>query len=149
MCMFCEQRFQKLSRHRNRRHNGEPKVVEALALNRRSEEQILAFERIRLMGDHHHNCYVLALGEGELTVVRNPSKQNSHANFLPWPHCLGFFKGDELWWHCLICPHKATIDKKKKWKKVQVEAKLLLLTSSFSIATINQELYQSVIQFCP
>ena len=144
MCMFCEQRFQKLSRHQKRRHNGEPKVIEAMALKEGSEEQILAFERIRLMGDYHHNCNVLALGEGELIVVRNPSKQTSHANFLPCPHCLGFFKGDELWRHCLICPHKATTDE-KKWRKVQIEAKLLLPTSSLSTSTVDQQLYKNVI----
>ena len=115
------------------------------ALNEGSEKQILAFERIRLLGDYHHNCNVLALGEGELIVVRNPSNQKSlGANFLPCPHCLGFFKGQELWRHCLICPHKSSTDD-KKWKKVQVEAKLLLPTSSFSTPTVDQQLYKNVI----
>lgn len=114
MCMFCEQRFQKLSKHQRRRHNGEPKVIAAMAaVNEGSEKPILAFEKIRLMGDYHYNCNVLALGEGELIVVRNPSEQNSHAKFLPCPHCLGFFKGEELWRHCIICPHKVATDEKK------------------------------------
>lgn len=41
-------------------------MAAALALEEESEEQILAFEKIRLKGDYHHNCNVLAL---ELTWV--------------------------------------------------------------------------------
>ena len=37
-----------------------------------AQEQDLAFERLRLLGDYQHNCDVLALGEGELIVVRMP-----------------------------------------------------------------------------
>lgn len=63
MCMFCEQRFQKLSKHQRIRHNGEPKVIAAMAaVNEGSEKPILAFEKIRLMGDYHYNCNVLVLG---------------------------------------------------------------------------------------
>ncbi|XP_068692751.1 uncharacterized protein [Montipora foliosa] len=144
MCMFCEQKFQKLSRHQRRRHKEEPSVAAAMKMKEGSDEQILAFEKIRLLGDYHHNCNVLALGEGELIVVRNPSKLKSDSKFLPCPHCLGFFKGDELWRHCLICPHKTTTDE-KKWKKVQVEAKLLLPTCSFSTADVDAQLYKNVI----
>ena len=61
-----------------------------------SDEQILAFEKIRLTGDYHHNCNVLAVGEGELIVVRKPSKATPQAKILPCPHCLSFFKSDEL-----------------------------------------------------
>lgn len=102
MCIFCEQQFQKLSRHQRRRHKEEPSVAAAMKLKDSSDEQILAFEKIRLLGDYHHNCNVLAVEEGELIVVRKPSKPTSKAKFLPRPHCLGFFKGDELWWHCLV-----------------------------------------------
>ena len=118
MCMFCEQQFQKLSRHQRRHHKEEPSVAAAVKLKDGSEAQILAFEKIRLLGDYHHNCNVLAVGEGELIVVRKPSKPASQAKFLPCPHCLGFFKGDELWWHCLVCQHKAATDE-KKWTAVK------------------------------
>ncbi|KAK2565527.1 hypothetical protein P5673_010614 [Acropora cervicornis] len=144
MCMFCEQQFQKLSRHQRRRHKEEPSVAAAMKMKDGSDEQILAFEKIRLLGDYHHNCNVLALGEGELIVVRNPSKPTSQAKFLPCPHCLGFFEGDALWRHCLICQHKTAPDE-KKWKKVQAEAKLLLPTCSVSTADIDAHLYKNVI----
>ncbi|XP_067043919.1 uncharacterized protein [Acropora muricata] len=144
MCMFCEQQFQKLSRHQRTRHKEEPSVAAAMKMKDGSDEQILAFEKIRLLGDYHHNCNVLALGKGELIVVRKPSKPTSQAKFLPCPHCLGFFKGDELWRHCLICQHKTAPDE-KKWKKVQAEAKLLLPTCSVSTADVDAHLFKNVI----
>ena len=142
--MFCQKQFQKLTRHQRRRHKEEPSVEAAMKLKAGSDEQILAFEKIRLTGDYHHNCNVLAVGEGELIVVRKPSKATPQAKFLPCPHCLGFFKSDELWRHCLVCQHKATIDD-KKWKKVQAEAKLLLPTCSVSNPDVDAHLYKNVI----
>ena len=60
-----------------------------------AQEQDLAFERLRLVGDYQHNGDVLALGEGELIVVRKPKKVEGGiaANFLPCPSCMGFFHG--------------------------------------------------------
>ena len=83
--MFCKQQFQKLSRHHSRRYKEEPSVAAAMKMKEASDE------KISLLGDSYHNCNILALGEGELTVVQNPSKLKSEA----CPHCLGFFKGDE------------------------------------------------------
>ena len=82
-------------------------MAETMALKDGSSK---AFEMIRLKGDYHHNCNVLALGEGEMIVVRNPaSKHPSNASsFVPCPDCLGFFKGDELWCHNKQCQHKTS-----------------------------------------
>jgi len=141
MCMFCGEKQSKLSRHLMRKHKDEKIVAEAMALKDGSR----AFERIRLKGDYHHNCNVLALGEGEMIVVRNPAgKHPSNASsFLPCPDCLGFFKADELWRHSKRCVHKTS--ETKKWKKVQREAKLLLPTGSISTADEDKELYSSVL----
>ena len=64
-----------------------------------AQEQDLAFERLFLLGDYQHNCDVLALGEGELIVVRMPKKVEGGvaANSLPCPSCMGFFLVSELW----------------------------------------------------
>ena len=95
VCMFCREQL-KLSRLLRRKHKDETIVAEAMALKEGSK----AFERIRLRGDYHHNCNVLALGEGELIVVRNPgSKQpfGDASSFLPCPDCLGFLKVPMKW----------------------------------------------------
>ena len=116
-------------------------MAEAMALKDGSK----AFERIRLKGDYHHNCNVLALGEGEIIVVRNPAGKHPSdvSSFLPCPDCLGFFKGDELWRHIKRCQHKTS--ESKKWTKVQLEAKLLLPPGSISTADVDKELFTSVL----
>ena len=137
VCMFCREQL-KLSRLLRRKHKDETIVAEAMALKEGSK----AFERIRLRGDYHHNYNVLALGEGELIVVRNPgSKQpfGDASSFLPCPDCLGFLKGDKLWHHNKRCQHKTT--EPKKWKKLQLEARLLLPTVSTSTAEVDKELF--------
>ena len=104
-----------------------------------------AFEIIRLRGDYHHNCNVLALSEGEMIVVQNPASKHlsNPSSFLSCADCLGFFKGDELWCHNKRCQHKTS--ELKKWKKVQIEAKLLLPTGSISTTDVDKELYSNVI----
>ena len=67
--MFCGEKQLKLTRHLKRKHKDEAIVAEAMAVKDGSK----AFEGIRLRGDYHHNCNVLALGEGEMIVVRNPA----------------------------------------------------------------------------
>ena len=104
-----------------------------------------AFEIIRLRGDYRHNCNVLALSEGEMIVVQNPASKHlsNPSSFLSCADCLGFFKGDELWCHNKRCQHKTS--ELKKWKKVQIEAKLLLPTGSISTTDVDKELYSNVI----
>ena len=144
MCVFCEKEQQKLQRHQRRKHKEESEVAAALALEEGSEIQILAFERLRLKDDYHHNCNVLALGEGKIIVVRNPTTQQDPKSFLPCPHCLGFFKGDELWRHSKKCPHKSQ-DGPQKFAKVQQDAKLLPPTSPLSTNEVDQALYRAVL----
>ena len=66
-----------------------------------AQEPDLAFERLCLIGDYQHNGDVLALGEGELIVVRMPKKVEGGiaANFLPCASCMDFFMASELWKH--------------------------------------------------
>ena len=74
--------------------DSESQVAKAMAMET-AQEQDLAFERLCLVGDYQHNGDVLALGEGELIVVRMPKKVEGGiaANFLPCPSCMGFFHG--------------------------------------------------------
>ena len=144
ICMFCGKGHKKLTRHQTRRHKDEKEVKAAMALV--GEEQQLAFEKLRLRGDFHHNWDVLSLGDGQLIVVRNPRAGEDYSNpkdFLPCPDCLGFFKADELWRHVKRCPHK-TKDH-QRWLKVQNEAKLLLPRSCTSTKDVDKDLFENVI----
>jgi len=74
-----------------------------------AQEQDLAFESLRLLGDYQHNCDVLALGKGELIVVRMPKKVEGGiaANFLPCPNFMCFFMASELWRHRQYDPYRS------------------------------------------
>ena len=129
--MYCKDStlHSKLTRHLTRKHQHEQEVKEAMLLT--GEERDSRFERIRLLGDYHHNKDVLTLKEGQLIVVRNPStSQNGNTSseaqhYSPCPHCFGFFKNSELWRHCKTCRHKTNGDS-KKYKNIQSHSRLLL-----------------------
>ena len=91
MCLFCKKPQKRVRRHQTRKHKNESQVAKAMAMET-AQEQDLAFERLRLLGDYQHNCDVLALGEGELIVVRMPKnvEEGIAANYLPCPSCMGF-----------------------------------------------------------
>ena len=128
-----------------RQHKDESQVAKAMTMET-AQEQDLAFERLRLLGDYQHNCDVLALGEGELIVVRMPKKveEGIAANFLPCPSCMGFFMGSELWRHRQNCPHRSQ-EATPKWSRVQQEAKLLLPTTVLSTKEVKKSLYDNVL----
>ena len=142
ICMFSWEQQLKLSRHLRRKHKNEAIVAEAIALI----DGRKAFERICLRGDYHHNCNALALGKGELIIVRNPGSKQPFCNaslFLLCPDCPRYFKRDELWRHNKCCQHKTT--KPKKWKKLQLEARPLLPTASTSTAEVDKQLFSNVL----
>ena len=82
MCLFCKKPQKNVRRHQTRQHKDESQVAKAMTMET-AQEQDLAFERLRLLGDYQHNCDVLALGEGELIVVRMPKEveEGIAANF--------------------------------------------------------------------
>jgi hypothetical protein len=85
VCYYCQTQFAgKLRRHQERRHSDEKEVKEAMALKmeNKKDESEQVFDRLRLLGDYHHNCNVLQLGKGELIVVRNPSCVSTVMAFL-------------------------------------------------------------------
>ena len=73
MRLFCKTPQKKVRRHQTRQHKSESQVAKAMAIET-AQEQDLAFERLRLLGDYQHNCDVLELGERELIVVQMPKK---------------------------------------------------------------------------
>lgn len=99
----------KISRHLEDRHFKEPEVAKAMALRVGSKERKLTLEKLRLLGNFHHNQKVLSLKEGELKVIRRPSPCDSEldaTDFLPCVHCYGFIRKKELWKHVKTCQFK-------------------------------------------
>jgi hypothetical protein len=58
---------------------------------------------LRNKGNFYHNINVLKMREGDLIVVRRPTKEVSYKDYVPCQNCLGFFVKAELWRHRSGC----------------------------------------------
>ena len=76
-------------------------------------------EKLRLLGNYHHNLNVLETGKRELIVFRRPTsgKQCSPSDFLPCNYCLGFIRRQE-WKHVKLCKFKPEGNEFPKHHKV-------------------------------
>jgi len=103
-CYFCRKLVTNICRHYVTIHKREARVQEILAVDdcRLRADEI---DRLRLVGDYHHNLHVLSEKTGQLIVVRRPTANSNlgGADFLPCQFCLGFFYRNELWRHCSGC----------------------------------------------
>lgn len=100
-CLFSRKLKKNLRRHQIRKHKNETEVAKAVALKIAEERD---FDRLRLSGDYHQNCTVLAL---EVVRMATKKEQRFATSFLPCMICMGLFMVSELWRHqqnCLIDP---------------------------------------------
>ena len=132
-CYYCGTLFSKIARHYELKHHSEREVAIALSFNKGSPERKRHLEKLRLLGNYHHNLTVLETGKGELIVMRRPSstsEKSSPEDFLPYPSCCGFLKRQDLWKHAKSCKFKPQdIKDVPKYQKVQQNAKFMLFPS--------------------
>eukprot|EP00057_Strongylocentrotus_purpuratus_P010120 XP_011664594.1 PREDICTED: uncharacterized protein LOC105438468 [Strongylocentrotus purpuratus] len=84
-------------------HSDEPQVACLIALPHKKRD--CGFEKLRLLGDFQHNLSILDKKQGELFLLRRPTKQRVVEDFLPCIHCLGFVSLGEMWRHVRNCRH--------------------------------------------
>ena len=127
-CYYCGNLCSKIARHYEQKHQSEREVTIALSFNKGSPSRKVHLEKLRLLGNYHHNLTVLETGKGELIVSRRPSSSKgcNPDDFLPCTYCLGFIKRQELWKHVKSCKFKPEGKDAQKYEKVQEKAKLLL-----------------------
>ena len=92
-CYYCGTLLSKIARHYELKHQSEREVAIAFSFNKGSTERKKHLEKLRLLGNYHHNLTVLETGKGELIVMRRPSsssEKSSPTDFLPCPSCCGF-----------------------------------------------------------
>ena len=132
----------KISRHYEQKHQCEREVAIALAFNKGSPTRKKHLEKLRLLGNFHHNVTVLETGKGELILKRRPSSAEKciPGDYLPCSHCLDFFKRQELWKHMRSCGP----DDAPKCQKVQAKAKLLLFNSIAVSSSDNNSILSQV-----
>ena len=122
-CLFCEKNLRhRIQRHLIACHEDEKDVAEASAACGQKRKNL--FNKIKNMGNFNHNVKVLTSKEGELHVVRRPSKTRN-SKYLPCIHCYGFYRTGELWHHCKECPLNTTTFGQKQTGTI-ARAKLLL-----------------------
>lgn len=66
------------------------------------------------MGDFHYNIKRITENKGHLIVERRPTTEKDSNEFLPCPHCLGFFVRSELWRHAKECPFRCQNNEEEK-----------------------------------
>ncbi|XP_068746319.1 uncharacterized protein [Montipora capricornis] len=127
-CFYCGVLVSKIARHYELKHMTEKEVAIALSFNKGSPSRKKHLEKLRLLGNYHHNLTVMETGKGELIVYRRPTsgKGCNPSDFLPCNFCLGFIKRQELWKHVKSCKFKPDENEVPKYQKVQEKAKLLL-----------------------
>ena len=140
-CYYCGKLLCKIARHYEQKHPSEREVAIALSFNKGSPTRKKQLEKLRLMGNYHHNVTVLETGKGELILKRRPTSADKCIpdDYLPCNYCLGFFKRQELWKHIKGCAAKPKDDSPDapKYHKVQTNAKLLLLNSTTASSSGN------------
>ena len=107
-CLFCGKRTFKLPRHCDRRHKEESEVKEALSFPKKSKNRRLAWSRLARKGDYDVNLNALKDHRDlqHIAVVRK--SKGTVDDFVPCPHCFGFFKSDSLYRHAKFCQMKSS-----------------------------------------
>ena len=151
-CYYCKKLYPKIARHYQAVHAKESEVVKALAFPVKSTERKRELERLRLLGNFHHNTEVLETKCGELIVMRRPTESEtiSPDEFQPCTHCYGFVRHNELWRHSKTCPFKKMKeggedeDEEHRSKNLQQQSRLLLLSQKPSQCSLLNETIASM-----
>lgn len=143
-CYYCGKLVCKIARHYEQKHQSEREVAIALSFSKGSPTRKKHLEKLRLLGNYHHNVTVLETGKGELILKRRPTSAEKCIpdDYLPCNYCLGFFKRQELWKHIRACGAKPKDGNPNapKYQKVQAKAKLLLLNSTMASSSDNNNI---------
>ncbi|KAJ8964936.1 hypothetical protein NQ314_004515 [Rhamnusium bicolor] len=102
-CYFCQKLIIHMAQHLELCHGKELGVAKLLAMAKNSKSRKEGFLELVRAGDFFHNCNVVSAKEGELILVRRPTKNEAltytYRNYGPCPHCLGYMLKKHLWHH--------------------------------------------------
>ena len=111
-CFYCKKSKTNLSRHFILQH-AEEDDVKTMVEEPSQREDILV--KLRHLGNHLHNNRVMRKGRGELAVVYRQKKPGLTAHqYVPCPHCFGWFTAGTLYKHGKLC----RFNKRKEQKGV-------------------------------
>lgn len=110
-CLYCHKVFINLPRHLEKVHSKEIDVAKLCSLPKNFSQRRNGFTELGRTGDFYYNCETLKKEDGELILVRRPTKCEekyfTYKDYGPCPECLGFMLKKHLWRHlkysCSIC----------------------------------------------
>ena len=131
-CYYCGALSSKIARHYSFKDRNECDVKVADEFPIDSKEKKRHLEKLRLLGNYHHNMSVLETGEGDLIVIRRPSPGEACTadDFQPCQYCLGFIRRQDLWKHVASCQFKPAYKQAVKYEKVQMNAKMMIMPTN-------------------
>lgn len=141
-CLYCEKPFAKLTRHLKQKHADKVGVAKALAHRQGSTQHRLLLEKIRNMGNYHHNCSVLSSGNGLIIPKRQATYLSSATDYLPCKFCFAMYVRTDLWRHHKRCKLQVKNDGPVK-RKVQASSSLMLPLDT-TISTGLKEILQDM-----
>lgn len=99
--MFCNKFTDQITRHLTRNHKSTLEVKEALSFPSKSKDRREEWQKIIRKGDYQANLDSLRNGATNFVVVREGKQKNDE--YIPCPHCCGFFSTKMLYKHSNIC----------------------------------------------
>ena len=75
---------------------------------RKKETRNFKCERLRLLGNFHHNLKVYNKKEGNLLVLGRSTSAKVAEDYIPCIYCLGFVCVNNIWHHGKTCKYKPT-----------------------------------------
>ena len=95
-----------INRHLINCHRNEEQVKVVLNSRTHSKARQFHMEKIRFKGNYMYNLKVLKERKGELLVVRIPNYHTISSDYVPYIHCLDFYKKREIFKHLKTCLHR-------------------------------------------
>ena len=100
-CIFCGIHEYKLPRHFERNHKEEKDVKEALSHAPKSKARKMIWSRLARKGDYEVNLCAIKEQTEHIATVRDA--RASMDDYVPCPHCFGFFSSKYLFRHAPKC----------------------------------------------
>ena len=106
-CYYCQTPVAKLDRHLRRKHKNESEVAAYCFEDDKSKKKNRLL-KLRNLGNHVHNQYVVRGGKGDFVVIHRPKDEVDFRNYVACRYCYGYFCKKAMWSHqCPLAPCKA------------------------------------------
>ena len=137
-----------MTRHLKTERSDIPEVAKALGKKRKEQE--LEFERLRRLGNYHHNLRVYDRKQGTLIVLRRSILAKKAEDYLPCLYCCGFVSEAGLWYPVKTCKYRPLVMQKEKDEDEEgKEASIIsrsrtLLAGSLTLYKVDHSNYKNL-----